>query len=469
MRLVAGAALLGAMHFAPAAVAASPREEAVEAHRAFVDPKASSSSRELAQYRLATLLYELRLHQSAYAVFSAIADKPEHVAFERALPWLAKLEDDLPRPADVDERVSKYEDRAIEAFHLELHRARHLFATHRYEDALRWIAKVPRRSRHYQKAWFLGGLAYVQLKRAPDAVQAFKRVAAADESGDSYEHERLVDLALLSIARTYYSAKEYGTALEYWRRVDETGEMWLDALYEQSWALFMSGDHAKALGNLYILRTEWFDSQWYPEADHLKTLIYVANCEYEDARTLAARFHQRYAPIAQELRAWKEGDDERAYRFTRDVRDGKSSVSPRSMIATVTALGDRELLRHLQYVAFIEDEKKRFLRSPASFQESALGGDIKDALDLARDIAVRNAGQLARARITRTVGELDRLLAENAKVLAATHPDVGVRMPGGTDQNVVRGDDEHVIWPFTGEYWPDEVGTYRQSIRSKCR
>jgi hypothetical protein len=42
-------------------------------------------------------------------------------------------------------------------------------------------------------------------------------------------------------------------------------------------------------------------------------------------------------------------------------------------------------------------------------------------------------------------------------------------MPAGSEKNLVSGDDEHVIWPFTGEFWSDEVGTYRQSIQSKCR
>lgn len=470
MRVVVGAAaLLGAMLLGPVAASASPADEAVADHRLSVDPKAAKAAREEAQYRLATRLYALRLYQAAYAVFSAIADKPEHVAFERTLPWLGKLETDLPVPADVDERMAKYDGRAIEAFHLEFYRARHFFKNHRYEEAVRWIAKVPPGSRLYQRAWFLSGIANVQMKRAADAVQAFKRVAAADELDDVTEHERLVDLAFLSIARAYYSAKEYGAALEYWRRVDQGGEYWTDALFEQSWALFMTGDHAKALGNLFVLRTEWFDSDWYPEADQLKAFIYIANCRYEDARTIAAQFHQRYTPIAADLRAVRFADDEKAFAFTRAVRDGTSSLSPRARMAAVEALSDRELLRHLQYVSVIEDEKKRFLRASMSFQESPLGGDIKDALDLARDIAIRNGGQLARARLARTVAELDRLLGENAKVLAETRPDVGVRMPAGTDKNVVRGDDEHVIWPFTAEYWSDEAGSYRQSIRSKCR
>lgn len=32
----------------------------------------------------------------------------------------------------------------------------------------------------------------------------------------------------------------------------------------------------------------------------------------------------------------------------------------------------------------------------------------------------------------------------------------------------VEADDEHVIWPFNGEYWRDELGYYRQVVHSRC-
>ena len=32
----------------------------------------------------------------------------------------------------------------------------------------------------------------------------------------------------------------------------------------------------------------------------------------------------------------------------------------------------------------------------------------------------------------------------------------------------IRADDEPDLWPFTGEYWRDELGYYRVKILSKC-
>jgi len=33
---------------------------------------------------------------------------------------------------------------------------------------------------------------------------------------------------------------------------------------------------------------------------------------------------------------------------------------------------------------------------------------------------------------------------------------------------VVNPDEEHVLWPFTGEYWRDELGFYRAVVMSAC-
>src|SRR5262245_18415147 len=102
MRLVGGAVLALAL-FVATPGEASPVDDIVEDHRIVQDPKSAPAAKEEAQFRLATRLYALRFHQSAYGVFSAIAAEPKHAAFERTLPWLAKLESDLPAPADVDE------------------------------------------------------------------------------------------------------------------------------------------------------------------------------------------------------------------------------------------------------------------------------------------------------------------------------------------------------------------------------
>ena len=40
-----------------------------------------------------------------------------------------------------------------------------------------------------------------------------------------------------------------------------------------------------------------------------------------------------------------------------------------------------------------------------------------------------------------------------------------IERAGGFD---VRVDEEHMVWPFDGEYWRDELGFYRQQVTSRC-
>ena len=104
--------------------------------------------------------------------------------------------------------------------------------------------------------------------------------------------------------------------------------------------------------------------------------------------------------------------------------------------------------------------------------------DAKDALQLARDIAVRNAGQLAKDRYQRNIDELNEHLRDAAKILiditAAQRNQLDQAIAGSqltvaeSKANIVKPDEEHVIWPFNGEYWRDELGFYRQTITSKC-
>ena len=468
-------------------------------------------NKQLAQYHLAICLYRLKFYQGAYGIFSEIADKPNHLKFNETLLWLAKLATDLPEPADIVERVGKYNDEQISKFNNSNQRelfwqlnyllGRYKYRNRQYDDALRLFSKVARESKYYIKAQFFAGISNVQLRRSVPAVQSFQKVVGAIDEGvsdlEDAEQERMRDLAYLSMARTYYSASvrldennsptidsaKLSAAVKYWNKVDVGSEYWLDGLFEESWAYFMAGDYAHALGNIHTIESPYFPKSYYPEAEILKAVIYFSNCQYDDAETIVAKFQTQYQPMYDDLnkvlgRFKGEDQDEPFYKFLKEVRDDKANLPPRIKTVVTNALGDRQLLRHLQYVQVLDDEGKRFQKAPGSFRESPLGNDVKDALQLARDIAVRNAGQLARERYQRNLDELNEHLRDSAKILiditAAKRNQLDAAIAGTqvtvqeSERNIVKPDEEHVIWPFDGEYWRDELGFYRQTITSKC-
>jgi len=467
-------------------------------------------NKQIHQYHLAIALYRLQFYQASYAIFSEIADKPNHLKFNETLLWLSKLATQLPEPADIIERVGKYKTEQIARFNNPQQRdlywqlnyllGRYKYRNRNYDEAVELFEKVDKKSKYYVQAQFFTGISYVQGRKSVPAIKSFQRIVQAlDEGVEGVEDEsRMRDLAFLSMARTYYSASirldenavpkidgnKLSAAVKYWNRVDVASEYWLDALFEQSWAYFMAGDYPHALGNIHTIESPYFPNAFYPEADILKAVISFTICQYEDATTIVARMRKRYDPIKKEfesiLNRFKgEESEAKFFEFLKDVRSGKATLSPNMKPIVENAFSDRQLLRNLEYVRVLDEEEARFKKAPTGFRTSALGGDVTDALQLAKDLAIRNAGTLARDRYQRYLDELNEHLRNAAKILI----DITAAERNKLDQEVVSGqlskeesflfgqvkpDEEHVLWPFNGEYWRDELGFYRQVVTSKC-
>ena len=378
---------------------------------------------------------------------------------------------------------------------------RYKYRNRQYEEAIRLFQKVDRRSEYYVKAQFFTGISYVQLRKSVPAVEAFQRIEKSLEEGvEGVEDEaRMRDLAYLSMARTYYSAsirldpetnapsvdeKKLSAAVKYWNQIDVASEYWLDALFEQSWAYFMAGDYPHALGNIHTLQSPYFPNAFYPEADVLKAVIYFANCNYDAATIVVARFNKKYVPIKDELekilkRFKGANQEEPFFKFLLEVREGKAQLDPKIRPIVENALSDRQLLRNIEYVRVLDDEMGRFKKAPPSFRGSSLGQQVEDSLKLARDLAIRQAGELALQRYQRNVDELNEHLRNGEKILiditAAQRNLLDEKISKGQVSKaeskiygVVKPDEEHVLWPFDGEYWRDELGFYRQVVESAC-
>jgi outer membrane protein assembly factor BamD (BamD/ComL family) len=466
-------------------------------------------NQQLATYYLAVSLYKLKFYQASYALFSLISMQKTHLKFRETLLWLAKLATQLPDPADIIERVGKYSDEEVARFNnpqqkelfwqLNYMLGRYKYRNRQYEDAVRLFQKVDQESPYYVQSQFFSGISYVQLRKSVPAIKSFQRVEkAVDEGAEGVEDEsRMRDLAYLSMARTYYSSsikldaetnapnvnsEKLSAAVKYWNQVDEASEYWLDALFEESWAYFMAGDYPRALGNIHTIQAPYFPGSFFPEADILKAVIYFSNCNYEAATTVVARFSKRYTPLRKELAkvlTHFKGNPEDSYKFLLAVRDGTADLDPSIKSIVENAMSDRSLLRNIEYVKVLDNELDHFKKAPGAFQSSGLGQQVQDALKLARSIAVQNAGKLAKSRYDRNLDDLDEHLRNGEKILiditAAQRNLLDEKLQQGRVSKaeskifgVVKPDEEHLLWPYQGEYWRDELGFYRQVVESAC-
>jgi len=243
-------------------------------------------------------------------------------------------------------------------------------------------------------------------------------------------------------------------------------------------------------------------------------VIYFDQCLYDDAQRTVAEFTRKYEPINAELQAAlaQFQDNQQFFGFLRKLQKAFESgeiqqqmqasasigtggveasagaaaqdnkimgFSPEILAVIKSALDDRTLLRNLEYVEVLEKEEAKLQKMPPMFVNSAAGIRIQQDINTAKSVAVDNTGNLARSRYDRLLAEIQDMLNQTTRVeieiLKALRGelDVEIQTESETQGPVVQdakieSDAEHVIWPFEGEYWRDELGYYRQPVASRC-
>lgn len=466
----------------------------------------SPANLEKAHFFLAKSLFHLGYHRAALSLFDEITQRgAAHRFFEPTLPWLAQLATQLPEPAGIVELVGRYDTEQLASLdtaessevhdHLLYLAGRHAYAQADLELAIERFASISEASSHHAHAAFLMGVTQVRARRARPAIEAFRRALSAIDHGNAPEPERLRALVWLSLARVYYTAANrtdpetgertldttlLANAIEAWDRVDPSSVYWLDALFEQSWALFLSHRENHAMGNIHALFSPYFQDAYYPEALILKAVVFFSACQTRNAQAMVHQFHDRYDPVREELMGTLAGfaDSEQLFRFLGDALAGRAALSPRIQGPVVTALSDRTITRNLEYVQLLDRESERLEASDEAFRTSGIGDRIRQELSVSRSFAVDHTGELARGRFTRLIDDLDELMNQMDTVevemirtiregLSTERADEQerVRAAGGLNVEV---DEEHQIWPFDGEYWRDELPFYRQRVSSIC-
>jgi tetratricopeptide (TPR) repeat protein len=352
-----------------------------------------------------------------------------------------------------------------------------------YQKARSFFEHVSENNEHYVASQFFVGITFVRERTAEPAVNAFQKISDMyeDELFLDADEQRFLDLAYLSMARIYYTTQHFASAMEAWDRIPIYSEYWLDAMFEKGWAYYMIEDFPRALGNIHTINSPYFDEQYYPESLVLKAVIYFTLCQYDYAQQTVERFVNEYQPIYDALQGYLDRylDNYSFYNFLRELRAGTADVDPDVGRIINTALGDRTLLRYLDYVGVLEQEEARLQNMPAGFKSSSVGERIVQDIGIAKGIAIENAGDLAHRRYQRFLEELQELLNQATRVeieiLNAVRGQLSAELAGSQVTNVpgremerINVDSEHMLWPFEGEFWRDELPFYRQPVVSKC-
>lgn len=454
----------------------------------------SESNRQKAEFFMAKTLYQMKFYAASLAYFDRIVEQGEaHRYYKITLKWLAALAKVLPESAGILEKIGKYtredlEDPALDSVRPELYYylGRHYYREGKLDQAVELFQSVPRESEWFIKAKFFEGITWVLVPKGQEAIDAFKEIliiAREPELRRLYKREdvrEFEELANLSMARVFFTTKQYETAIKYYEKIPQDSPDWLNSLFEASWAYFNLKRNSKALGNIHTLNAPYFENEFFPESINLKGVIYFNYCRYDRALEAVAEYQAIYPQLRDDLRKvikMHEDDNAEFYKYAKKIREGTAGLPDGAQRLAATALQDKQLLKTFAYVDELDRELAQYEASDKAWKTTAIAGEVLQELTVQKSLAEAEAGRLARERLKRLVEELTELGSDARTIkIAVLEARIGNKRAeflkqqiyGENKQEAIVVDDEHQTWEFNGEYWVDELGFYRYRISSRC-
>jgi hypothetical protein len=239
----------------------------------------------------------------------------------------------------------------------------------------------------------------------------------------------------------------------------------------------MNDDTGGALGNLHTLHSPALEGGFYPESHVLKATIYHFACLYDETHAAVDEFMQKYVPMNQAIKPLLEADRELEYYFSLITND--ASAGGTAVPAPVKAyLVDNERLQNFRnIVARLDGERKR-VDGVDIWRASQMQKTLLEVIDQQRAVLVQVAGKFVKGRLADVVaiingfeGQAEIVKFETSKAekeLLEQNIDAKERLLGQAIFRPTVPDDRHTYWPFDGEYWPDELGYYRYTLKNAC-
>lgn len=358
-----------------------------------------------------------------------------------------------------------------------------------YIEAAKQFARVRSNSLFFTRARYNLALALAEGKELEKAQAAFEDLA--DRTKDLGVTDRTRVSALIGRARVLYQRQMFGAALEAYREVPRDTEHWHEALFESSWAMLRDGRFRSALSNFHSLHSSYYDDVYQPESLLLRAIVYLYICRNDEMKKVLDLFEKQYKPVARDIKDIlnSANDPVTYYRELAKVNDNFESIRngkanrrgyqiPFVVAREILSQGD--VRRTFSYIKKLEGEKKRFDSMPSQWKTSGVGVYARKIVDKRLESTHVLAGKQIRRHLILIQNEL-RDLQEQSGFLrfemissarqAKSKEIQGKGLKKTVDEETARDyfiQNGYEYWPFTGEYWLDEIGNYHYVGVNSC-
>ncbi len=453
------------------------------------NPQFQSSSAQI-KYVLGLMLIEMKLNQAAAFVFYDVINQESRAGrkskyLRQSLAKLSLAADALDSEVLLKYAIKKVSEEDFPAIHRDMlyYRLGEIKLGEKdYVEAARIFSRVRPQSIFFPKARYQQGLALALSKDLERAQGAFDDLISMSEGNGVTDTNRVS--ALLGKARVLYQRKNWDAAIAAYREVPRDTEQWHEALFESTWAALQSARFRTVLSNFHSLHSDFYEDFYQPESLILRSIVYVYICRYDEMAKVLGLFDRIYKPVRRELaRTLKETKDPMTfYREMIKIKDGfagfRQSRKSRfgfniPFLVARHVLKEGDVRRGFRYISNLEDERKAILAAPGSWSRSAVGQYSLKVVERRLQSTQQFLGKIIRRHLFTIATEL-RDLAEQkdlavVETLSGKRETLKKEIAGKglvkTQIEEVTGRDYLIqngfeYWPFTGEYWLDEIGNY---------
>ncbi len=445
------------------------------------------SERAQIKYILGIMLMEMKLYQVAAFQFVDVIrmDNPKYK--KQAIEKLSVVADILGDDTLLHYAVSRVDVNDIPASNRDMinYRIGELRLKNRdYAKAASYFSKVQMGSSYYNQALYGKGLAELEQNKTGPALEAFRILASIRGRAGVTDTNKVA--AQLAIARTHYQRNNWDAAIEAYALVPRDHYLWHSALFEQSWALLRGARFRSVLSNFQSLHSAYYEDFYIPESLLLRAIVYLYICKYEEMEKVLTLFEKTYGPVRTQINNFIKTRRNPADFFAEvekanDVKKGNEASSGFKLpyIALRSILDQGDVRRAFVYLKSLADERARIESNP-SVRNSSLGVyalKIIGNRSKNKKIAI---GEMVKAHLLNMRSELSDLYEQAGfiryEMISGKKETIKKRI-AGTDL-AVQIDDKmdrefyvengYQYYPFTGEYWLDEIGNFHYLGKQSC-
>jgi TolA-binding protein len=444
------------------------------------------------KYYLAKCLEALEMPHSAQHFYMEVVKKgPRNPLFKHALPRLARIAELTGNDYELLRIVGKI---APEAYprqarpHLYYLMGRKSYEADELSDAVAYFEKVPANHELFPRAQYYQGIINYERDKLKSAAKAFREVIKADvptEDPDVVkELEDLKDLSLINIARIYYGLQKFDNADKYYAKVDRDSAYWPQSLFERAWSNFFLGDLNESLGLLMTVDSPFFaESDFIPDTQYLRALIYFQLCEYPEVERIIKLYQAKYQPIRAEMQGFIKpflAEERPLFDRAYDAYFGpKAKASSKIPVAAF-----RKMLRNRDLYALVRemermDAEVTSIGAQTPQWRDSVGKYLSDAIAADQQRYKERAGRFLLQEMQSQYQSIDELLDDSDVLLFeladAQHKDYMYKStnPTASATDLAPIDfatsPDIIYWPFNGEFWLDELASYRFTERGSCK